>query len=239
MKQLGVIGGLGPLATAQFIEMVVRMTDASFDYEHIPMIIYNQPGTPDRTSFILGKSSESPLPAMLKIGQALTGQGVDCIAIPCVTAFYFYKDLAEGISVPIINMISETADYLTANRVGKVGLMATDGTITAGFFRTGLESAGIQVVQPSPEGQKRVMQIIYGSVKANQPVDMADFRMVEDELRAQGAEVIILGCTELSAIHRDNKIGPGFIDAMEVQARKAVILCNGRLKNDYNQLITK
>ena len=76
MKRLGVIGGLGPLATAQFMEMVVRMTDARHDRDHIPMIINSYPATPDRTRFILGQSEDSPLPTMVRIGQEL-GHGAE------------------------------------------------------------------------------------------------------------------------------------------------------------------
>ena len=238
MKLLGVIGGLGPLATAQFFEMVVRMTDARVDADHIPMIIYNQPATPDRTRFILGLSPESPLPAMIAAGEALSVQGVDLIAIPCVTAYYFYRELTDGIRAPIIDMISETAACLQRSGVSRAGLMATDGTITAGFFRQGLENCGISVAEPSPDAQARTMKIIYNSVKANQPVDMADFRFVEQDLRHQGAEVIILGCTELSSIHRDAEIGHGYLDAMQVQAGRAVELCGGRLKPEFDWLIT-
>jgi len=238
MKTLGVIGGLGPLATAQFFEMVVRMTEAGTDAEHIPMIIYNQPATPDRTRFILGLSPESPLPAMLTAGQALTGQGVGLIAIPCVTAYYFYRELTGGIQAPIIDMIAETAACLQRNGVSRAGLMATDGTITAGFFRQGLEKCGIAVAQPSPDAQARTMKIIYNNVKANLPVDMADFHFVEQDLRSQGAEVIILGCTELSSIRLANDIGHGYLDAMQVQAGRAVELCGGRLKPEFQQLIT-
>lgn len=239
MKTLGVIGGLGPLATAQFMEMVVRMTDARHDFEHIPMLINSQPATPDRTRFILGHSGESPLPMLLNVGAGLVAQGAACLAIPCVTAYYFYRELAADIRVPIIDMISETAQQLRASGVKTAGLMATDGTIFGGFLRTGLENLGIRVIEPSSLCQKKVMDIVYGSVKANQPVNLCDFRQVESELRQNGADVIILGCTELSAVHRDYRIGPGFLDAMEVQARRAVLLCGARLKPEYENLITR
>lgn len=229
---------MGPLATAYFMELVVKMTDARFDHEHIPMIICNRPDTPDRTSFIIGKSKESPLEAIIQAGNLLTDHGVDYIAIPCVTAYFFYRELQERIKAPIIDMIYETALCLKEEDVRKVGLMATDGTITSGFFREGLKQQGIDVVEPSVDGQKRVMELIYGSIKANRPVTIEDFNQVEDELRAKGAQTIILGCTELSMIHRDFPLGQGFLDSMEVLARKAVLLCSGKLKREYMRLIT-
>ena len=238
-KELGVIGGMGPLATAYFMELVVRMTDAGADCEHLPMIIFNRPDTPDRTSYIVGKSSSSPLEAIIKAGNQLADHHVDYIAIPCVTAYYFFRQLQEGIRAPIIHMIDETAVCLKEEGIQKVGLMATDGTISSGFFREGLKQQGISVVEPSAEGQKRVMDIIYGSIKANRPVKMEDFSLVEEELRRNGAEAIILGCTELSMIHRDFPLGSGFLDSMEVLARKSVLLCEGRLKREYLHLVTE
>jgi aspartate racemase len=238
-KELGVIGGMGPLATAYFMELVVRMTDAAADSEHIPMIILNRPETPDRTSYIVGKSSDSPLEAMIKAGNQLADFQVDYIAIPCVTAYYFYRQLQEGIRAPVINMIGETAVCLKEEGIRKVGLMATDGTISSGFFREGLIQHGICVVEPSAEGQKRVMDIIYGSIKANRPVKIEDFNRVDRELRGNGAEAVILGCTELSMIHRDFPLGSGFLDSMEALARKSVLACEGRLKKEYLHLVTK
>lgn len=229
---------MGPLATACFMEMVVKMTDARTDSEHIPMIIYNRPGIPDRTSYILGKSRENPFDEMAKIGKALEAQGADYIAIPCVTAYFFYDRLCKEVNVPVIDMIGETARHLKENGVHRVGIMATDGTVTGGFLRKRLENQGLEVVQPSPEGQRLLMGIIYNGIKANMPFKMEDFHTVKNELLNEKAEVIILGCTELSVVHRDYDIGPGFLDAMEVLAQKSVLLCGGRLKKEYSTLIT-
>jgi aspartate racemase len=232
-KLLGVIGGLGPWATAWFMELVVKMTDARRDSEHIPMIIYNKPDIPDRTSYIVGRSNESPLEPIITVGRFLAEQGADYIAIPCVTSYFFYEQLQEGIRAPIIDMVYETAVYLKDNKVKKVGIMATDGTILGGFFTGGLENCGISVVQPSREGQELLMDIIYGGIKAGNPFNINDFYKVEEELRYSGAEIIILGCTELSLIKRNYNLNKGFLDATEVLARKAVLLCSGRLKSEY------
>ncbi len=116
--------------------------------------------------------------------------------------------------------------------------MATTGTITGGFFRLGIENLGIEVEEPSLKSQDKLMRIIYDGIKANKPFAMDDFSMVEKELREKGAEVIILGCTELSLIRKDFNIGAGFLDAMEVLAQKSVILCSGKLKHEFNDIIT-
>lgn len=236
--KLGVIGGLGPMATARFMEMVIDMTEAQSDQEHVEMIIYNCPHIPDRTSYILGKSQSNPLPAMVEVGQKLASQGVGCIAIPCITAHYFYNELTRELPVPIIPVISETAKELRQKGITCAGIMATDGTVQSGIFQSRLEAAGIKALLPDSENQQAVMDIIYKNVKAGLPVDMESFRRVSEHLRQKGAQAIILGCTELSLVSRQNPIGSGYIDAMEVLAQRAVLRCGGKLKEKYKSLIT-
>lgn len=235
---LGVIGGLGPIATAHFLELTIQMTDAHIDQENLDMIIYNFPSTPDRTDYILGKNPNSPLPGMLGAGKAMVDQGASYIAIPCVTAHYFYDELEAGIPAPIINGVAETAHHLRRRGITRAGIMATDGTIQAGILSRALEEVGITPLIPTEARQRDVMHLIYENVKAGIPAEIDRFRAVQDDLVGQGAQTIILGCTELSLIKRDYPIGPGFIDVMEVLAQCSVVRCGGKLKPSYYELIT-
>lgn len=236
---LGVIGGLGPIATSHFMELVIRMTDASRDQQHLDMIIYHTPSIPDRSSYILDPTRPSPLEPMIDLGKRLSEQEVGCIAIPCVTAHYFHETLSRSVSAPIIHAPQETAIHLQSAGIRTVGIMATDGTVASGLFQKELEKRGITRVIPSKERQQDVMHLIFDCIKANRPADMAKFRQVAEELRENGAEVIILGCTELSLIKRDHYIGAGFLDALEVLAQRAVLRCGAPLKKKYECLITK
>lgn len=237
MKTLGVIGGLGPMATAYFMQLVIEMTDAVADQEHIPMIIYNCPQIPDRTNFLLGRSTENPGPQIIECGKKIEQAGAEMIAIPCITAHALYPQIEKELDIPVLHIIKETVDYLKKEGVSRVGLEATDGTIQTGVFQHELEKQGIEVILPSREKQDMVMNIIYNNVKAGRRVNMDLFQQIEEELQENGAEVIILGCTELSMISRDEKIGHGYLDAMEVLARAAVLQC-GKLKLKYNRLLT-
>lgn len=239
MKRLGVIGGLGPIATAYFYELMIKMTDAKVDQEHIEMLIYSKPTIPDRTEYILGKSTENPVYPMVEIGRMLVGMGAENIAIPCITAHYFHDILSEEIKAPIIHAIKETASYLKAAGIRQVGIMATEGTIHSGMFQQEMIKYGIHMILPSVESQQAITDLIYKNVKANKPVDYHKFDRAAGQLKQAGAEVIILGCTELSLIKRDFNIGPGFIDAMEVLAMRSIILSEAKLKLEYNYLITK
>lgn len=139
--KLGVIGGLGPMATACFLEMITKMTEAQCDQDHLEILIHSAPYIPDRTAFILGRSKDSPVEPMLKIGKKLAKE-VSCIAIPCITAHYFYRELSENIPVPIIHGIYETGLELQKNGIKRAGLMATDGTIESRIFQDQLEKMG-------------------------------------------------------------------------------------------------
>lgn len=237
-KILGVIGGLGPMATAHFMALVTEMTDARTDQDHLEMIIHSDPSIPDRTQHILDSTKPTPLPRMLAIGQQLAGQGAGIIAVPCVTAHYFWDILDAGICVPVINGVRETVAALKAQKLSRIGIMATDGTVRSGIFSKELTSQGLIPIIPSPDCQRKVMGLIFDNIKAGIPAQMENFHAVRRELQRSGAQAIILGCTELSLIKRDYPIGPGFIDAMEVLAQQSVLRCGKALKPEYTNLIT-
>lgn len=238
MKKLGILGGLGPMATAYFFQLIIQMTQAETDQEHIESIIYNCPSIPDRTQFILGKSACSPLPAMIETIQKLACQGADICAIPCITAHYFHKELTDAVPVPIIHGIKETASYLKQRNIKKAGIMATDGTVQTMLFSQEFQKKEITCIYPSALCQSYIMELIYKNIKAGLPIEIDKFHTVSKELYASGAEVILLGCTELSMIKKDFSVGSGCLDVMEVLAKCCVEMCGARLKTQYNELIT-
>ena len=219
MNSLGVIGGLGPMATAYLLELITDMTDARTDQEHLDAIIFNRPSVPDRTAYILDHTKPSPVPPMIDIAQKLEALGVCALATPCVTAHSFHDELQSSVHIPFIH------------------IMATTGTVHMGLFQTALTDAGLSYVLPNDEMQQNVMSLIYDCVKAGEPADMVKFRAVSDALRADGCDAIILGCTEISIIKRDNELGPGYLDALEVLARACILACGKKLKPKYSSLI--
>lgn len=237
-RKLGVIGGLGPMATALFLQMVVEMTEADRDQEHIEMFIHHCPQIPDRTGFILGKSTENPAPALIESGVKLAEQGADMIVIPCVTSTYFYEEISRQIPVPVLNIVTEIRRYLYEHQIHSVGLMATSGTVQSGLFQQAFSDGGCRLILPSEERQEDVMHLIYNNIKANKAPEMERFENVVKELKNAGAEVIILGCTELSVIRRMCGLDQGYLDAMELMARCAVEYC-GRLKPEYKDIINQ
>ena len=237
-KRLGIIGGLGPLATAYYYELITKMTQVSRDQDHIEILIHSVPQIPDRTGFIVGESKENPLPLLLETGRGLVSQGAECIAIPCITAHYFHQELVEEISVPIIHLVEETAEYIHCHGKKRVGILATDGTVKSGLFQQAFKRRGMEALVPNTSYQKDVMHLIYKNIKVGLPPEMERFFRAARHLEAQGAEVIVLGCTELSLIKRDQTNGAGFLDALDVLAKRAVEQCEGEVKEEYQELIT-
>ncbi len=221
------------------MELIIRMTKADCDQDHLDVLIYNRPKTPDRTKYILGLSNEDPTPVMIDTGRKLVEQGAECLAIPCITAHYFHERLEGAIGTEIIHLVKEVVSHLKEHHIQKVGIMATDGTITTGLFQKELKLQGMEAFIPSTENQANVMHLIYQNVKAGKAPEMNLFFQIEEDLRKQGAQVIVLGCTELSLIKRDEKIGKDFLDAMEVLAKTAIERCGASVKEEYCCLISE
>jgi aspartate racemase len=234
--RLGVIGGLGPMATAYYLELVIRMTDAKRDQDHPELVIANIPSIPDRTAFILGKSQDDPLAPMVEVGNQLKNMGATVVATPCITAHYFHEALQDGIGLPLIHAIRSTAVLLRDAGVRRVGLMATDGTVQSGIFRSQIEEFGMELVLPSAEGQRGVMTLIYDQVKAGLKPDLELFNSIRDELRHNGAQAVVLGCTELSLLKRDYDLGGGVLDVLDVLAKESVLACGKPVRKEYDQL---
>ena len=235
-NKLGVIGGLGPLATAYFYELVTEFTEIKTEQDHLEILLYSAPSIPDRTSYILDNTKPSPLPGIIRVGKQLVNADCSVIAIPCVTAHHFFDQFEKEIDADIISMTKETALELKRNGIKTVGIMATDGTIKTKILENELRAEGIVPVIPSPKGQAGVMDLIYRCVKQGNPLDMEKFHRISKELRDNGAEIIILGCTELSLFRREN-IGSGYLDVLEVLASRSIEKCGGTVREKYRNLL--
>ena len=224
-KLLGILGGLGPMATAYFYELLTAYTVAKCDQEHIDMVISSKSSTPDRSSYILGLCKDNPLPVMISEAKKLEAYGADVIAIPCNTAHYFYDGLTESCQVPILNIIDETCAHLSRVGVEKFGLLATEGTIRSGAYERFCTPRGLTCVTPNEKEQAIISEIIFGQIKQNKPVDVDAFLSVVNSLRSRGCEKIVLGCTELSLLKKQGLDDEVFVDSLDVLAYRTILAC--------------
>lgn len=231
--KLGVVGGVGPAATVDFLSKVVRNTPASRDQDHLRVLVEQNPQIPDRTEHLVGDGMDPTL-ALYATCKKLQAGEADLIAIPCNTAHAFVEALQSELEIPILNMLTVTVKHIreTFPALRKVGLLATSGTVSSGVYRRALEENGLQEVLPTPKLQKCVMNAIYGpeGVKAGftSASSVADVDAAIDDLVAQGAEIVILGCTELPLLlpeperttPRGNRVA--LVDPTDILARRCV-----------------
>jgi len=230
-KKLGVIGGLGPKATAYFFDLVVDNTKAESDQDHIDAIYLNHASMPDRTRSILFKKTDRLKELLIADAKLLQSIGVSYIAIPCNTSHYLYDDIQKAVKVPVINMIDETLGYISQKYgKGKVGVLATTGTREMKIYDKYAQKYDIEIVYPSQMGQQKVMEAIYNGVKAGKDVSPPDLDSVISELKDKGCMCVVLACTELSVIW--NGINDEYIvDSLLTLARRAIVLCGKEIKN--------
>lgn len=222
---LGVVGGVGPLATAYFMQLLIERTPAQSDQEHIPVVVINDPQIPDRTAFILNRLEPDPLPEMVAVARRLETFGADYLAVPCNTAHYFYEALSHAVDIPVLNIVEETARTIAeqVQTPAKIGLMATEGTVFSGVYSMWCEPLGIEVVVPDAEGQQVINTLIYDKVKANQPYDEQDMVRVAQSLFDVGCDAVVTGCTELSVIFQGMREKPErMYDSLEILADRCV-----------------
>ena len=222
---LGILGGLGPMSTVYFCELLNRHTAATRDTDHIDMLISSRATTPDRTAYILDKNAPDPLPVMLAEAHRLERAGVDLIVMPCNTAHYFYDGLARECQVPILNIIDETCAHISRIGTRTFGLLATEGTIASGAYERFCAPRGLNCLTPAKEEQTIITDIIFGQIKQNKPVDMKAFSGVVASLRSCGCEKIVLGCTELSLIKKLGLDDELFVDSLDVLAYRTILAC--------------
>lgn len=231
-KTIGIIGGMGPLATCDLFRKIIEVTDAGCDQEHIRVCIDNNTQIPDRTAAILGRGI-SPVEEMVKSARRLRDMGANVLIMPCNTAHYFYKDVSESVEIPVLNMIEETAAAIQKKGMQHVGLLATDGTIQSGVYADVFKKMNITATVPSREGQKAVMDVIYKGVKAgNYQIDLTDFYRAVEELLDAGAETLVLGCTELPVAFQEFHIDKPFVDPTQVLALAAVQFVGKKVKDN-------
>jgi aspartate racemase len=200
--KIGIVGGVGPAATADFLSKVVRFTPAKRDQDHIKLLVEHNPQIPDRTENLIGGGTD-PTISLYATCKKLEEGDADIIAIPCNTAHAFVERIQPHLAIPIINMLTVTVRFLreTFPNLRDVGVLATSGTIESGVYRKALELEGLVQITPVPALQALVMDAIYGQfgVKAGFTKGQCQKDIVAaiEGLIAEGVKVIILGCTEI------------------------------------------
>ena len=229
-KIIGVIGGMGPLATVDLYRKIVEHTDADCDQAHVRTIIDSNTNIPDRTAALLS-GGESPVKELQSSARLLEQAGAQVLVMPCNTAHCFYDAVQACVGVPILNMIELTVQALKRQSISRAGLLATDGTVQSGIYQKHFEARGIELLLPDPEDQAAIMDMIYRGVKAGcTDYDTSRVRSALDRLLACGAQTLILGCTELPPAFEMYGLNYPDIDPTLELALAAISAAGGKLK---------
>ncbi|MEG0780801.1 MAG: amino acid racemase [Oscillospiraceae bacterium] len=231
-KTVGILGGMGPLATADLFHKLVTLTEAACDNDHIRVYLDSNSEIPDRTAAILD-GGRDPVPAMTESLHKLIACGADCLIMPCNTAHYFLPRLQPLSAVPFLSMPEATAKACATRFPGETaGVLATRGTLSSGVYEGALQAAGVPYLLPTQAAQTRLMTVIYDGVKGGRPLETvrADLEWVLGDMTAAGADYFILGCTELPiAVDGLQPVGR-FIDPTAELAKTAIRFCGGTVK---------
>ena len=239
-KRLGIIGGMGPKATAIFFNNIVDKTDAQTDNEHIEIAILNNTKIPDRTEAILNNNHGQILQELLRSIRELESLGVHHIAVPCNTSCYFLDKLQMQTQIPLINIVRETVMHIAKLANGKnvkVGVMATDGVIRTELYKKELEKNNFTYVATTPHVQKLIMNLIYNQIKKTGKGNIADLEYILESLSQAGCDYIILGCTELSYFPACYDLPNNVVDALEILTKVSIEMSGYKYLQSPRKLI--
>jgi len=182
---------------------VIRATPAADDCDHIHLVVDNNPQVPSRIKALIEKKGQSPLPCLQDMAHKLENRGVDFLAMPCNTAHYYHAQIQNIVGLPLLDMIgiSVAATLKDSPQIGTAGILASSAVLDLGLYDQEFASHNVAVVHPEKEPQQRLMQAIrtvktdnYGSLEHKSLKEAAD------SLMTQGAEILLIACTELSIL---------------------------------------
>ncbi|CCY07794.1 aspartate racemase [Coprobacillus sp. CAG:698] len=219
--KLGILGGMGPLATCKLFEKIVTKTYATKDQDHIEMVIINKCSIPDRTAAIF-ENGENPVPKINEGIDELIKNGCENFIIPCNTAHYFKNSFDLQGKINFIDMIEETVKYLENNyKHSKICVLATDGTVKTNIYG---KNNNLNINYPNETIQKQVMEIIY---KTKSGFDMcSELNKIIDN---KEYDLYLLACTELSIYNE--RLNGNTLDTMDVLVSSAIRKCGKKIIN--------
>lgn len=197
MSRIGVLGGMGPSATVDFMDKIIRLTPATRDQDHLPVIVASLPHVPDRSSAILGTGAD-PLAALLAGIGVLNDIGVGVVAIPCNSSHHWYPQMAARSQAPVLHIAQACVAAVPAATHAKVAVLATRGALVSGFYQAALRERGIDFLVPdSASGQDHVDACIRAVKGGDVAAGTAALDQALAAIAATGATAVIMGCTEI------------------------------------------
>jgi aspartate racemase len=225
---IGVLGGMGPLATIDFMHKLLNATPASIDQDHVPVIVSSIPQVPDRTAAFRGEGV-SPLAAMVASGQRLARAGAGLVVIPCNTAHLWFEKIQIALDLPMLHLVDAALEDAvdSVGSGGTIGLLCTDATLASGLYMNRARQGGADVrVQWALPTASEMMDLVMPGIDAVKAGDLSRGRELLEAaalaLVKRGAQALVLGCTEIPLVLARSNVSVPVIDATASLARRAV-----------------
>ena len=231
-KVLGVLGGMGPLASAHFMLRLTLLTPASTDQEHIPAVLWSDPRVPDRGA-AMQPGGADPLPWLLRGIAGLKQAGCGAIVIPCNTAHLWYDQMAQAAGIPMPHIVDAAAQDLARIGIvpGTIGLMGTPTTLRTRLYQQRLSGLGWECILPTDEQMARLVSPAIAQVKANRVAEAYEpLAEVVNALASRGAKAVVLGCTEIPLgiqAGPSARLSVPVVDTIDALARAAIAWARG------------
>lgn len=226
----GVLGGMGPGATVDFMSKVLSMTPAEKDQDHVRMLVDQNPAIPDRK--VKGDAQRAAVEAVLaEMALGLEAAGADFLVMPCNTAHAFLSATLQQTSIPFVHIVNETVQAIREAEPAarSVGLLAIDTCLDANLYQPAIHAAGMSVLQLSKSEQAAMMQLIFRIKRGDHSLDVShEMVNLTNSLIQQGADVIIAGCTEIPLVISAERLTVPFISSTDVLAEHTVAICLGQ-----------
>lgn len=233
-KIVGIIGGMGPEATVDLMARLIRLTPALDDADHVRCIVDNNPKVPSRIKALIEGGGASPVPELQDMARRLEAWGADFLAMPCNTAHYYFQDIQDAVSIPVLNLIEITAREVLSQQPGitSVGILGSTAILLTGLYQQAFAAVGAKVVYPEEACQNRIMSAIKNIKKGATDLAAPAVDAALSSLETHGAQAVIVACTELSLLPSASRqplpsILPRY-DATEILARAIIHTCKGQ-----------
>jgi len=218
-KVVGIIGGMGPEATVDFMRRLVAATPARDDQDHLHMLVDNNPKIPSRIAALIEGKGEDPAPVLCEMANGLQAQGADFLVMPCNTAHYYLPKIAASVRIPLLDMVALSIDRLRAapEKPRRIGMLASPAVRMVGLYRQRMEHAGLSALFSNQAHENELLGIIK-AVKAGQLSDRhrQDYGKIANHLAELGAEALLIACTELSVMGAPEGVVLPMIDTLDV-----------------------
>lgn len=227
-KIVGVIGGMGPEATVDFLRRLIAAVPARDDSDHIRVLVDNNPKIPSRLAALVEKTGEDPAPVLCEMARGLEKQGADFLVVPCNTAHYFLPQIARAVGIPLLDMVALSTAKLAAlsAKPKKIGMLASPAVRLVGLYESRLHDTGLEAVFPDAGNEAKILDVIR-AVKTGTVTDKHHRDYSEVALLMSGVDAILIACTELSVLGAPKGVAYPSIDALDVLVSATVAEARG------------